>query len=396
MSTAAPPRPRVFISYSHDTPEHKTRVFALCERLRADGIDATIDQHVETAGPAEGWPRWMDRQLQSADTVILICTQTYRRRLENREEPGRGHGVLWEGHLVYQMIYNAGTRNERFAPVLLAGATPADIPLLLQGGAYYRPDDEGGYEALYRRLTAQPRVVAGPLGPLRELPPHEPPPTGDPGAQTSPARRTTPPSPAPPSRRSITRTAAVLAGVTTAVVIALAVALYTRAPTDYRIRIVVLDPQGQAVNDARITSASGGELQRTDAGWQLLLPGSARPSDGEITLQASVPSAFLAGEAKVRLDDRATLEVRIPLQAIKGAMVTGIVVDSEDRPVEGARVTLVSNGAFVTTGADGRFTLPADAAVGQMIQLRAERSDLQPITQNHPAGGAPATLILSR
>ena len=32
--------PQVFISYSHDSPEHQRRVLELSERLRADGIDA--------------------------------------------------------------------------------------------------------------------------------------------------------------------------------------------------------------------------------------------------------------------------------------------------------------------------------------------------------------------
>ncbi|MCP4656050.1 MAG: hypothetical protein GY856_11605, partial [bacterium] len=32
--------PRVFLSYSHDSDEHRDRVLALADRLRADGIDA--------------------------------------------------------------------------------------------------------------------------------------------------------------------------------------------------------------------------------------------------------------------------------------------------------------------------------------------------------------------
>jgi hypothetical protein len=34
---------RAFISYSHDSAEHKNRVWDLCERLRHDGIDCRID-----------------------------------------------------------------------------------------------------------------------------------------------------------------------------------------------------------------------------------------------------------------------------------------------------------------------------------------------------------------
>ena len=41
--TGAPPK--VFVSYSHDTVEHQERVLGLADRLRADGIDAEIDQY---------------------------------------------------------------------------------------------------------------------------------------------------------------------------------------------------------------------------------------------------------------------------------------------------------------------------------------------------------------
>src|SRR4051812_25375832 len=113
----------------------------------------------------------MDHQITDADCVLLICTETYRRRVEAREQPGVGHGVLWEGNLVYQHIYKAATRNERFIPVLLDGAKPEDIPTPLQGVNHYRPETDDGYEALYRRITDQPRVIKPPRGTLKSLPP---------------------------------------------------------------------------------------------------------------------------------------------------------------------------------------------------------------------------------
>src|ERR1017187_7998028 len=42
--------PRVFISYSHDTPAHESTVLALSDRLRSDGIDTILDQY-ETFPP---------------------------------------------------------------------------------------------------------------------------------------------------------------------------------------------------------------------------------------------------------------------------------------------------------------------------------------------------------
>ena len=47
--------PTVFISYSHDSPEHVDRVLAFANQLRRDGIDCTLDQYKES--PPEGWPK---------------------------------------------------------------------------------------------------------------------------------------------------------------------------------------------------------------------------------------------------------------------------------------------------------------------------------------------------
>ena len=64
--------PKVFISYSHDSPEHAQHVLELAERLRKDGVDAQIDQYI-AGTPAGGWPRWM---LHSR-----CCTTSVIRRL---------------------------------------------------------------------------------------------------------------------------------------------------------------------------------------------------------------------------------------------------------------------------------------------------------------------------
>ena len=80
---------KVFISYSHDSLEHRAKLWNFAKRLRSDGIDAVIDQYVPA--PEEGFPRWMARQIDDADFVLLVTTETYLRRVEGREEPGLGH-----------------------------------------------------------------------------------------------------------------------------------------------------------------------------------------------------------------------------------------------------------------------------------------------------------------
>ncbi|ACY13631.1 SEFIR domain protein [Haliangium ochraceum DSM 14365] len=158
--------PRVFLSYSHDSPEHRDRVLDLAQRLRREGIDAWLDRF--TPHPPEGWPRWMQRQLEQADHVLVVCTETFCLRFNGHEEPDRGLGATWEGFLATQVLYESGTRNDKLIPVLMEGARQSDIPLALRAYTHYRVP--GGYDQLYRQITQQPEVVPANLGEVREMP----------------------------------------------------------------------------------------------------------------------------------------------------------------------------------------------------------------------------------
>ena len=159
--------PKVFISYSWDSPQHLDHVLELSDRLRADGIDCILDQY--EVSPPEGWQRWMDRQIQEADFVLMICTPIYYRRVMGQEQPGTGLGVRWEGNLIYQHIYNAGTLNTKFIPVLFEGGSVSDIPTPYQGASHYNLGTDADYEKLYRRLTHQQLIPKPELGKLRKL-----------------------------------------------------------------------------------------------------------------------------------------------------------------------------------------------------------------------------------
>lgn len=164
-----PKPPKVFISYSHDSQEHKERVLALADRLREDGIDCNIDQYEDA--PPEGWQRWMLNQVEASDYALIVCTQQYDRRFRGREEVGKG--VTWEGGTVIQELYDAQSRNSKFIPVTFASEDSEFIPIPLRSTTHYRLDTEDGYELLYRRLTNQPRTRKPGLGKLRSLPSRE-------------------------------------------------------------------------------------------------------------------------------------------------------------------------------------------------------------------------------
>ena len=154
--------PKVFISYSRDSPEHEAKVLAFANRLRGNGIDAVLDQY--ESFPSQGWILWMKQQLRDAQYVLLICTETYRRRAEGEEATGVGLGATYESQLIAQHLYDAGGVNERFVPVLLGESDRQHILMELRRYTHFPVYTEEGYEGLYRLLTNQPKIQKPILG----------------------------------------------------------------------------------------------------------------------------------------------------------------------------------------------------------------------------------------
>jgi hypothetical protein len=157
----------VFVSYSHDSPEHEVRVLALCNRLRDAGVNCWIDQFEHS--PVNGWPAWGRKRIQGARFVLVVCTETYLRRLEQLEEPGGGLGATWESLLITQQVHDGQGRNEKFIPVVFGPGDRKFIPDFLRPFSWYDVSDERQFQALYARLTGQPRVPVKPLGPRRAV-----------------------------------------------------------------------------------------------------------------------------------------------------------------------------------------------------------------------------------
>ncbi len=166
---AAPPK--VFISYSHDSQEHREQVLSLADRLRDDGIDVNIDQYENP--PAKGWQRWMLDEVEAAEHILVVCTEVYNRRFRGQEETGKGKGVTWEGGVIIQELYDAQGKNSKFIPVTFTAEDSEFIPSPLRSATFYRLGTPDGYELLYCRLTNQPRTQKPVLGKLRALPQRE-------------------------------------------------------------------------------------------------------------------------------------------------------------------------------------------------------------------------------
>jgi nucleoside phosphorylase len=159
----------VFISYSHDSDDHRERVLGLSERLRSDGIETLLDQYLNGA-PLEGWPRWMLNQLAKATHVLVVCTPTYYRRFRGHEGPGKGKGVDWEGALITSELYAARSQSLKFVPVFLSAPDEECIPESLRSTTYYALATEAAYQRLYDFLLQQAGVEPGPVGTLKTRP----------------------------------------------------------------------------------------------------------------------------------------------------------------------------------------------------------------------------------
>jgi hypothetical protein len=166
----------------------------------------------------------------------------------------------------------------------------------------------------------------------------------------------------------------------------------------YRVRVTVLSSTGTPVEDAKVWSSIGGEAKRVAGGWQFDIPAALRPVDGKLTVWASIDSSFLKGSEETQLAADHNPTVTIQLTQDKTATVSGRVIERHGMMgIVGARVNVEGyESEGVISQAGGSFVLPAHAAVGQSVVLHAEADDYNGVTQWHPAGDEPATIILDR
>jgi hypothetical protein len=165
-------------------------------------------------------------------------------------------------------------------------------------------------------------------------------------------------------------------------------------PELYRIRVTVLDSSGLPVDNANVWSSLGGEPKRVAGGWQFDIARSAIPKDGSLTVFASRPAAFERGSRRLQLGGEPNPAAILRLEREASAQVRGIVVDSQNRTIAGARVSVIGFEAEATvTDPTGGFVLSAHAAEGQQVQLHIQKQGYSAVTEFHPAGHA-TTVVL--
>lgn len=159
--------PKVFISYAHKDIIYEDKVLEFANRLRTEGIDAMIDQYEES--PSEGWPRWMEKQIIQSDYVLILCEETYNRKLYDNT----GKGVVWEANLIYQLLYDSSADTKKFIAAFFEENDQQFIPLPLKPYTFYNLSDESQYQKLYWRFRGITNTKKPPLGELKPLPEKE-------------------------------------------------------------------------------------------------------------------------------------------------------------------------------------------------------------------------------
>jgi hypothetical protein len=127
---------RVFISYAWESEAHKAAVWDLAGWLEANSngeIKIITDHLFENRPPTQGWPAWIQQEVDKADIVLIVCSPLYKTRFQKEDDvAGGGAGVNFEGAIINQVLYNTKLRNDKFFPILPDGGERTSIPTILQ------------------------------------------------------------------------------------------------------------------------------------------------------------------------------------------------------------------------------------------------------------------------
>jgi hypothetical protein len=155
-----PPLPKVFISYSWDSPEHKEWVASFATHLRQNGIEAILDQWHVRAG--EDLAAFMQRSVREADRVLLICTETYVEKTHG----GSNSGVAYE-HTIVTGALMRDVETTKFIPVVRQSLTQPVLPTEMLGRRYINLNDgphQLGEMAFLLREIHNVKVPIPPIG----------------------------------------------------------------------------------------------------------------------------------------------------------------------------------------------------------------------------------------
>lgn len=113
----------LFISYSHDSEDHKAWVKKFADDLEELGdFQILLDQNLPKGFPLT---RFMERGLANADKVLIIGTPQYKQKSET------GKGVAFEGSIISTELMH-DIDSVKYYPILRSGTFETSFPIVLQ------------------------------------------------------------------------------------------------------------------------------------------------------------------------------------------------------------------------------------------------------------------------
>lgn len=147
-------RPKVFISYSWDSEEHKKWVRKLADDLRSIyGIYTFLDQYNRGGMDLISF---MNKGISLADRVLLIGTPLYKEKTEKFE----GGGVKYEDQLITIDIYHS-VNTAKFIPLLRMGQFSTSFAKIIETRTGYDFSNDLVYKERLKELAAD--ILDNPL-----------------------------------------------------------------------------------------------------------------------------------------------------------------------------------------------------------------------------------------
>jgi hypothetical protein len=115
--------PRVFISYSHDSIEHKKWVLDFATTLRNRGVDAVIDQW--DLKPGDDLPHFMETELVQAQYVLMVCSNRYV------EKANAGEGGVGYEKMILTSSYLSKIDASKVIPIIRQSGGTYRVPTFL-------------------------------------------------------------------------------------------------------------------------------------------------------------------------------------------------------------------------------------------------------------------------
>lgn len=134
----------VFISYSHDSEEHKAWVRKLADDLSALGdFEILLDQYMPKG---YSFTRYMELGLAKSDKVLVIGTPQYKQKAET------GKGVAFEDSIISAEMMN-DIDTTKYYPILRAGTFETSFPPILQGRNGDDLTDDSQYDIVIKEIA---------------------------------------------------------------------------------------------------------------------------------------------------------------------------------------------------------------------------------------------------